>query len=37
MPRVGRKHFSYSKKGQKRAAEYARKTGKKISYGKKKK
>ena len=30
MPRVGNKHFSYTKKGKKAAKEYAKKTKKKI-------
>jgi hypothetical protein len=33
MPKVGEKHFSYSKKGKKAAKQYARKTGKKVKYG----
>lgn len=32
MPKVGDKHFSYSKKGKKAAKAYAKKKGKKISY-----
>ena len=31
MPKVGGKHFSYSKSGQKKAAAYAKKTGKKVN------
>ena len=31
MPKVGKKHFSYSKKGRAAAKKYARKTGKKAS------
>lgn len=30
MPKVGKKHFAYSKAGQKKASEYAKKTGKKM-------
>ena len=37
MPKVGEKHFSYSEKGKKAAKKYSKKTGKKVSYGKKKK
>ncbi len=36
MPKVGKKHFSYSKKGVKAAKTYAKKTGKKVKYTKKK-
>tara|TARA_R110002020_G_scaffold421322_2_gene630385 strand:- start:2513 stop:2662 length:150 start_codon:yes stop_codon:yes gene_type:complete len=32
MPKVGKKHFSYGKKGKSAAKKYAKKTGKKISY-----
>lgn len=32
MPRVGKKHFSYTEKGKKEAKAYAKKRGKKISY-----
>tara|TARA_R110000744_G_scaffold146358_1_gene259274 strand:+ start:380 stop:538 length:159 start_codon:yes stop_codon:yes gene_type:complete len=32
MPRVGKKHFSYTEKGKKAAKAYAKKRGKKISY-----
>jgi len=35
MPRVGKKHFSYSKKGKQAAKKYAKKTGKKITKKKK--
>ena len=35
MPKVGGKHFSYSKAGKKKAATYARKTGKKMTKKKK--
>jgi len=35
MPRVGRKHFSYSKAGKKAAKRYAKKTGKKVTHKKK--
>ena len=31
MPKVGSRHFSYSKSGQKAAASYAKKTGKKVT------
>ena len=30
MPKVGNKHFSYDKKGRKKAKDYAKKTGKPI-------
>ena len=30
MPRVGKKHFSYSAAGKKKATAYAKKTGKKV-------
>ena len=36
MPKVGKKHFAYSKKGKAKAKAYAKKTGRKVS-GKKKK
>jgi hypothetical protein len=36
MPKVGKKHFSYSKKGKKAAKAYAKKTGKKVKHKKKK-
>ena len=35
MPKVGGKKFSYSKKGKAAAKAYAKRTGKKISKGKK--
>ena len=35
MPKVGDKHFSYSKKGKDAAKELAEKTGKKVVYAKK--
>jgi|TARA_R100001132_G_scaffold312_1_gene409 hypothetical protein len=35
MPRVGKKHFSYSKAGKKAAKRYAKKTGKKVTHKKK--
>jgi len=31
MPKVGKKHFSYSDKGKKAAKAYAKKTGKKMT------
>mgnify|MGYP001203043001 CR=1 FL=1 len=31
MPKVGKKSFSYSKAGKKKAASYAKKTGKKMT------
>ena len=31
MPKVGGRHFSYSKTGKKKAAAYAKKTGKKVT------
>lgn len=31
MPKVGKKHFSYSKAGRKAAQAYAKKTGKKVT------
>ena len=31
MPKVGKKHFSYSTKGRKAAAAYAKKKGKKVT------
>jgi len=34
MPKVGRKHFSYSKAGKKAAKRYAKKTGKKVTHKK---
>ena len=36
MPKVGGRHFSYSKTGQKKAASYAKKTGKKVTKKRKK-
>jgi len=30
MPKVGKKKFSYTKKGKKAAKKYAKKTGKKV-------
>ena len=35
MPRVGSKHFAYTAKGKKAAAAEARRTGKKMTNGKK--
>tara|TARA_B100000029_G_scaffold117531_2_gene110732 strand:- start:1531 stop:1641 length:111 start_codon:yes stop_codon:yes gene_type:complete len=35
MPMVGRKKFSYTKAGKKKAKSYAKKKGKKVSYRKK--
>tara|TARA_S200002703_G_scaffold109905_1_gene95614 strand:- start:140 stop:247 length:108 start_codon:yes stop_codon:yes gene_type:complete len=35
MPKVGKKKFSYSKKGKAAAKTYAKKTGKKMKKGKK--
>ena len=35
MPKVGRKHFSYSAAGKKAAKRYAKKTGKKVTHKKK--
>jgi hypothetical protein len=32
MPKVGKKHFSYSKKGRAAAKSHAKKTGRKVSY-----
>ena len=34
MPKVGKKHFSYTKKGKKAAKKYAKKTGKKTKRSK---
>lgn len=31
MPKVGKKHFSYTKKGMSMAEQYAKKTGKKVT------
>ena len=36
MPKVGTKHFSYTKKGKEEAEKYAKKTGKKVKNKKKK-
>ena len=36
MPRVGKKHFAYSKKGKAAAKRYAKKKGKRVSCGKRK-
>jgi hypothetical protein len=35
MPKVGKKHFSYSKAGKAAAKSYAKKTKKKVTPGKK--
>jgi len=35
VPKVGGKHFSYSKKGKAAAKKHAKKTGKKVTRGKK--
>jgi len=35
MPKVGKKHFSYSSAGKKAAKRYAKKTGKKVTHKKK--
>ena len=37
MPKVGKKHFSYTAKGKTAAKKYAKKTGKKVSKAKKRK
>ena len=37
MPKVGNKSFSYSKAGRAAAKKYAKKTGKRVASGKKKK
>lgn len=37
MPKVGTKKFAYTKSGKAKAKAYAKKTGKKMSYGKGKK
>lgn len=34
-PKVGSKHFSYSRKGRAAAKAHAKKTGKKVTHGKK--
>jgi len=36
MPKVGKKKFSYTKRGKKAAKKYAKKTGKKVRRRKKK-
>jgi hypothetical protein len=36
MPKVGNKHYSYTSKGMKAAKKAAKRTGKKVSYKKKK-
>jgi hypothetical protein len=36
MPGVGKKKFSYTPKGMAQAKSYAKKTGKKVKYGKRK-
>lgn len=36
MPRVGSKHFKYTKNGKKAAKRYAKKTGQKVRNAKKK-
>ena len=35
MPKVGSKHFSYTKAGKKAAKDYAKRTGKSMTLGKK--
>jgi hypothetical protein len=35
MPKVGKKHYSYSKTGRAAAKRHAKKTGKKVSYSRK--
>ena len=37
MPKVGKKHFSYSPKGKAAAKKYAKRTGKKMTSTRKKK
>ena len=37
MPKVGHRHFKYTKEGKKAARSYAKKTGKKVTSSKKKK
>tara|TARA_R100000700_G_scaffold6934_1_gene10499 strand:- start:796 stop:915 length:120 start_codon:yes stop_codon:yes gene_type:complete len=37
MPKVGRKHYSYTPSGMARAKAASKKSGKKVTYGKKKK
>ena len=34
MPKVGKKHFSYDKKGRKEAKVYAKETGEEVRYSK---
>ena len=34
MPRVGKKHYAYTAKGMAKAKAAAKKSGKKVSYGK---
>ena len=36
MPKVGKKHYAYTKTGMAKAKAAAKKTGKKVSYAKKK-
>ena len=36
MPRLGNKHYAYTKKGRAQAKAAAKRTGKKVSYGKSK-
>jgi len=36
MPKVGSRHFAYTKKGKAAASKYAKKTGKKMTRKKKK-
>jgi hypothetical protein len=36
MPKVGNKHYSYTAKGMAKAKAAAKKSGKKVSYGKRK-
>ena len=37
MPKVGKKHYSYSAKGKAAARTAAKRTGKKVTYSKKRK
>ena len=37
MPKVGKKHYSYTKKGRTAAKAAARRTGKKVTHAKKRK
>jgi len=37
MPKVGKKHYAYTKEGMAKAKAAAKKSGKKVMYGKKKK